>query len=307
MELSDLRVFLQVVESGGVSAAAEQLNRVPSNVTARIKSLEEKLDKALFVRDKNRLRISPAGEQLLPYAKQLLTLSEQAKNALTDSEPSGQLRLGSMEAVAATHLVEPVMQFHQKYPQVKLEVKTAPTGELIDRILAGDLDVALVADSYPDSRLTQTQVFEEELVIVSDLKHEAITSVNDLGCDPTFIGFSASCAYRNKMTQWIKSAGHRVKVIEISSYHTMLSCVAAGMGVGIVPKALLASYPCSTSIQVHVLDRQWRQSITSLIWRNDSVSPSILAFAKEVTHISNCNPQKIMAGEERQKQATDKV
>ena len=291
-------MFVQVVESKGISAAAAQLNRVPSNVTARIQNLEEKLDKALFVREKNRLRISPAGELLLPYAKQLLALSELAKDALTDNKPSGHLRVGSMEAVAATRLVEPVMQFHQKHPQVQLEVKTAPTGDLIDRVLAGDLDVALVADSYPDSRLTQTIVFEEELVIVSDLKHCVINNAKDLGLDPTFIGFSASCAYRNKMTQWIKDSGQRVKVIEISSYHTMLSCVVAGMGIGIVPKALLVSYPFSRSIQVHALDKQWRQSLTSLIWRNDSATPSIIAFSKEIMKSANTEDEKyLVAGE----------
>jgi DNA-binding transcriptional LysR family regulator len=282
MELSDLNVFMKVVQCNSISGAAAQLNRVPSNVTARIKSLEEKLGKDLFVREKNRLRISPAGELLLPYAKQLLALSDQAKDALTDNQPSGHLRVGTMEAVAATRLVEPLKQFHQAFPQVQLEIKTAPTGDLIDRVLAGEIDVALVADCSDDKRLVQSAVFEEELVIVSDLSHAPINEVNDLGIDPCFIGFSASCAYRNKMTQWIKSAGQRVKVIEISSYHTLLSCVAAGMGVGIVPRALLASYPFHESIQVHVLSKQWQRSITSIIWREDSVKPSIIAFSQAV-------------------------
>ena len=62
MELSDLKVFQQVVLSGGITAAAQKLNRVPSNITARIQKLELQLNTQLFLREKNRLRISPAGE-----------------------------------------------------------------------------------------------------------------------------------------------------------------------------------------------------------------------------------------------------
>lgn len=69
MELSDLTIFCTVVESGGISSAAQQLNRVPSNITSRVKKLEAELNKPLFIREKNRLRVSPAGEQLFDYAK----------------------------------------------------------------------------------------------------------------------------------------------------------------------------------------------------------------------------------------------
>ena len=78
MELSDLRVFRQVALSGGITRAAEKLNRVPSNVTARIKKLEEELGKNLFSRENKGLRISAAGEQLLSYAEKILDLAQEA-------------------------------------------------------------------------------------------------------------------------------------------------------------------------------------------------------------------------------------
>lgn len=282
MELSDLRIFTQVVHCGGVTAAAETLHRVPSNVTARIKKLEQNLDKKLFIREKNRLRISPAGEQLLPFAEKLLALAQETLTAMGDISVRGVFKLGAMEAVAATRLVHPVMQFHQRYPQVELEIKTAPTGELISRVLEGEIDLALVADPPEDSRLQAVAVFEEQLVIVSSLSHKDIKDPQDLSNSPTFMGFSASCAYRNRLTQWIKRSGNVSKVVEISSYHTLLSCVAAGMGIGIVPVALLQSYPFADSLKVHLLPDQWSRSITHFIWRTENEKGAIPAFIDTV-------------------------
>lgn len=69
-----------------------------------------------------------------------------------------------------------------------------------------------------------------------------------------------------------------IKVVEINSYHTLLSCVTAGMGVGIVPRALLENHPFANSLKVHPLSPKWQQSVTSFIWRKDSQKASIEAF-----------------------------
>ena len=280
MELSDLNVFSEVARTGGITAAAKILNRVPSNVTARIQKLEQELNTPLFLREKNRLRISPAGEQLLTYAQQILALSQEAINELQQGQPKGVLKVGSMEAVAATRLVDPLVCFHKHYPDVNLEVKTGPTGRLIDEVLAGKLDMALVADPTKDNRLHIEPIFKEELVMVSTLAHPKIKSAQDLSSEPTLLGFNHLCAYRNRLADWVKQDGVVAKVVEISSYHALLSCVAAGMGVGIVPKGLLDQYPFSHNIQVHPLPAKWRHSTTAIIWRKDSVKPSMTAFTQ---------------------------
>jgi DNA-binding transcriptional LysR family regulator len=278
MELSDLKIFQEVVLSGGITAAAQKLHRVPSNITARIKKLEQELDTPLFLREKNRLRISPAGEQLLPYAKQMIALSQQAINELQQTIPKGRLTIGAMEAVAATRLTEPLMRFHKEYPDVNLQVETGPTGQLIEKVLVGEIDLALVADPRTDARLEISNIVEEEMVLVSDLKHKKILGTDDLDSEPTLLSFNHLCAYRSRIQDWAKEGCVTAKIIEISSYHTLLSCVAAGMGVGIVPKILLDYYPFASSIQQHTLDKQWRFSTTAMIWRKDSLKPSMSAF-----------------------------
>ena len=279
MELSDLIVFQEVARSGGITAAAQKLNRVPSNVTARIQKLEEELGTALFLREKNRLHISPSGQQLLPYAQQILALSKQAVNELQDSQPSGTLTIGAMEAVAATRLTPALVEFHQQHAGVNLEVKTGPTGLLIEQVLSAELNVALVADPVIDPRLHIQPAFDEELVLVSNLLHSPIKSPKDLDIRDSLLGFNHKCAYRTRLCNWAAQQGVLAKVVEISSYHALLSCAAAGMGVGIVPRALLQSYPFVDQVQLHEMPKKWHRTNTALIWRKDSISPAIEAFA----------------------------
>lgn len=278
MELSDLNIFQTVALSGGITSAAAQLNRVPSNVTARIQKLELELNQQLFIRDKNRLRISPAGEQLLVYSQKILALAEAAMEDLNNREPHGTLRIGSMEAVAASRLSTVLMDFHEAFTQVDIQVKTNPTGTLINHTLSGDLDLALVADPIADSRLEIVPIYKERLVLISHKAHNTITSARDLGPKPTLIGFNTECAYRSRLSDWAKQAELHAKVIEINSYHALLNCVTAGMGVGLVPAILLAQYPFKEGLRTHPFPAALQHTLTCAIWRKDNNKASIPAF-----------------------------
>src|SRR5215472_1369355 len=89
MDLAELRIFTAVVREGGVTRAAERLHRVQSNVTTRIRQLEDKLGTALFIRDGKRLHLTPSGQVLLGYADRLLALADEACTAVHDPRPRG--------------------------------------------------------------------------------------------------------------------------------------------------------------------------------------------------------------------------
>jgi DNA-binding transcriptional LysR family regulator len=131
MELSDLNIFRTVVESGGITRAAEKLNRVQSNVTTRISQLEADLGVKLFVREGKKMRLSPAGTILLERGNRLLELAREAKEAVHEETPSGLLRIGTGESTAAVRLPGPLSEFHRRYPQVTLELQNGNPQELI--------------------------------------------------------------------------------------------------------------------------------------------------------------------------------
>src|SRR5262244_2789700 len=168
MDLADLHVFRTVVDAGGITRAAERLHRVQSNVTTRIKLLEQELGVALFLREGRRLQLAPAGKALLGYAERILALAAEATEAVQDGRPRGVLRLGAMESTAAVRLPRPLTVFHARYPAVSVELTTGDTASLAPRVLAGALDAALVAEPVSDPRLETLPVYDEELVIVAE-------------------------------------------------------------------------------------------------------------------------------------------
>jgi len=124
MDLSDLQIFSAVVHEGSVTRAAERLRRVQSNVTTRIRQLEEDLRVTLFIREGKRLHLAPAGQVLLGYAERLLALAEEARGAVHDEQPRGTFRLGAMESTAAVRLPGLLSEYHKRHPGVVLELRT---------------------------------------------------------------------------------------------------------------------------------------------------------------------------------------
>jgi len=134
MDLAALRIFSAVVREGGVTRAAERLHRVQSNVTTRIRQLEDDLGVDLFIREGKRLHLAPAGQVLLGYADRLLALAEEARSAVKDPRPRGVLRLGAMESTAAVRLPETLNEYHRLYPEVTLELRRGNDYSIMDTV-----------------------------------------------------------------------------------------------------------------------------------------------------------------------------
>jgi DNA-binding transcriptional LysR family regulator len=193
MDLADLRIFSAVVREGGVTRAAERLHRVQSNVTTRIRQLEEDLSVALFIREGKRLHLAPAGQVLLDYADRLLALADEARGAVQDTRPRGTFRLGAMESTAAVRLPGLLTEYHRRHPGVVLELRTGNPQVLGSAILAGDLDAALVAEPIADAPFEKTFAFDEELVIVAAANHPPIGKSG--GLPRTIIVFEHGCPH----------------------------------------------------------------------------------------------------------------
>jgi DNA-binding transcriptional LysR family regulator len=174
MDLAELRIFRAVVREGGVTRAAQRLHRVQSNVTTRVRQLEDDLGTPLFVREGRRLHLTPAGQTLLGYADRLLALAEEARDAVQDPRPRGVFRLGAMESTAAVRLPVLLTEFHRLYPGVQLELRIGNPQTLAKAILAGELDAAFVAEPIAATPFERVHAFDEVPVIVSSTRHPPI-------------------------------------------------------------------------------------------------------------------------------------
>jgi len=278
MDLSDLQIFRSVVRAGGITRAAEQLHRVQSNVTTRVRQLEDDLGVELFVRDGKRLHLSDAGKLLLDYADRLLDLAQEAREAVHDAKPRGLLRLGAMESTASVRLPAPLSAYHRSYPDVKLELRTGNTRQLATAVLAGELDAALVAEPVADAPFDKVPIYDEELVIIAAAGHPPIRSARD--ADPAMVlAFEPGCPYRQRLENWFAQQGEMPdRIIEMSSYHAMLGCAVAGMGISLVPRIVLKTFPDLRHLSIHALPAGLGHAQTVLIWRRGTKSPKVGAL-----------------------------
>lgn len=282
MDFAALQVFKAVVDEGGVSRAARKLNRVQSNVTTRIKQLEASLGTKLFIREKGRLFLSPAGELFRGYVEQLLQLSEQARGAVLGSAPRGVLRIGTLESTAASRLPPLLSRYHAKYPAVRVELVTSTTDALVEAVMNRSVEAAFVAECTAAPQLEIIPAFREELVIVAALSHPKIRRAQDVRAD-TIISFPSGCAYRRLLQGWLAD-GEIVaeKVLELSSYHAIIACVASGTGIAVVPRSVLQTIRRGRSVAVHPLPSVKGRATTSLIRRKGDPSPALKALQAEL-------------------------
>lgn len=270
MELSSLRIFKTVAEEGSVTQAAARLHRVQSNVSARLNQLEESLGVTLFNRSGRRMLITAEGTRLLEYADRLLRLADEAQMSVRgEREPAGQLRIGSMETTAAARLPRVLGAFHRKYPQVDLLLDTGPTDYLVQQVLNHKVDVALVSAPIERPELEQVPVFVEELVLLTDALHGPVTGPADVA-RRTLLGFRSGCSYRRRLEWWFADAGiPHARVAEFGTFEAIIGCVAAGMGVAMMPREVLRQRGLGRTVQCHTLPPDVAEVETMMIWRRD--------------------------------------
>lgn len=272
IDLESLKIFRTVVDEGGVIRAATKLNRVQSNVTTRIRQLEEHVGARLFRREGRSIRLSAEGHTLLAYADRLLRLADEAVSQMRTGKPKGMFRLGSLESTAGTRLAPILSRYHSLYPDVVVELATGTTGALITRVANFDLETAFVSEPFTAPGLGSQPVFEEQLVLVTSKAIPKVSAPEDLGRS-TLIAFSQGCSYRKRMEEWLGGAMPQ-RVLEFASYQAMIACVAAGTGYAIVPKSVLEALHATRSIRQHPLPKRFSHSRTHLVW-NGEPSPAL--------------------------------
>ncbi len=143
--LDDLRALVEFAQAGSIAGAAGRLFRTPSAITRQLQRLEAALGAELLDRSVKPPRLNSLGSRVLEQARDLLQRTEALKSLTSsDAEPHGLLRIGLAHALAEGTLIEPIQALTEKYPKVRLRLSSELTGELFQRLLAGELDVAAV-------------------------------------------------------------------------------------------------------------------------------------------------------------------
>lgn len=282
MDAHDLKFFLAVAQSGGMNRATILLNTVQSNITARIRALEAELGAPLFVRHSRGVSLTPAGTRLLPYAERIDHLLVEAKRAVCDEgEPSGPLTLGTLETTAAIRLAPMLSRFVAEFPRVDLSLRTGTSPELISDVIGRRVEGAFVCGPVNSPELTVEAMFREELVLLSS-PHVTTWEAALKTPEPRIIVLKAGCSYREKLERFLATCGLAApRLLEFGTVEAIVSSVIAGMGVTLLPHALISKVTLGRAIGVHRLPNGVGRVDTVFIRRSDAfISSALTAFLK---------------------------
>lgn len=240
--LHRLRVFVAIVDAGGLSAAARSMDLTPSTVSTHLKHLESDLDLALIDRTGPAIRTTAAGETLLGYARTILDQSDQAIDQLKrlgNRPVAGSLAVGGTTTTGEHLLPDLLATYSQRHPDVEIDLTVANTADIIKRVASGDLALGLIAGDADHASLQVDRIgLEAQVVIVSphhplagtEAEPRLLRDVMVLMREP---GSSTRRYQQQLFDQW-RIPGARIS--SVTGTGSIIGAVSHGLGISCVPE-----------------------------------------------------------------------
>ena len=273
MDSNLLKIFVEVAREKSITKAANNLNFAQSNVTSRIKQLEKSIDSILFHRIPKGVILTKEGEKLYPYAIEIVKKIEQANNEMKNIEKEEHLIIGSTESNASTRIVPFLLQLHEEFPQMSLELITNTTREITKKLLDYKVDIAFISGEPKNEELIILNKIDETIVLIEP-KNEK--------CPNIFLSFKNGCAYNELGEDYLKKSSHEeYKNLQFGNYETILGCVKAGMGKSILPLSIVKKLKYEKELEIKKLPKEISNLPTCLICRKDYI-PRIKNYLENV-------------------------
>jgi DNA-binding transcriptional LysR family regulator len=267
VDINDLTVFATAARHGSVTRAAQSLSTVQSNVTTRIRLLETELNVQLFHRNHRGITLTEKGQQLLPYAQQMLSLVENAKAAVSDArDVGGTLHIGSLQSTASARLPDVLKIYAARHAQVDIGVETGTSMELIGKVLDSRLDGAFVTgvEDHPD--LDVVTSFTEELVIITPAQYASVKAYLKRSSLPKLLVFKVGCHYRQRLERYLGAEGiSALSQMDFGTIDGIIGCVAAGLGISMLPRSVVERSARRKDVAIHQLAKPHRFVETQFI------------------------------------------
>lgn len=227
-DLDLLKSFVAVVDAGGFTRAGERLNLTQSTVSQQIRRLEAAAGRALFVRDGRQSRLTEDGERLLGYARRILALAAEARDAVAGRGRVDVVRLGIPDDFAVERLTDVVAAFAREAPECRLDVRCGLSCDLKSGLARGDYDLVLAKREIGEG--PAFAVWPERLVWIASRNHALPES------DPLpLVAFQQGCIYRARSVEALERAGRRWRIAyESANLIGIQAAIAGGLGVALL-------------------------------------------------------------------------
>jgi DNA-binding transcriptional LysR family regulator len=250
----DLRALVEFARAGSVVGAADRLYRTPSAITRQLQRLEAAVGAKLLDRSVKPPRLNSLGSRVLEQARDLLQRTEALKSVTsTDAEPHGLLRIGLSHPLAEGTLIGPILALTETYPRVRLRLLSELTNELFRRLLAGELEAAVVLLSegkVAPAPLVTNIIASDRMEIVQSATGHVKADWKSLGKAPWVLN-PLGCPLRARLVDRMERDGCTPMIAaEVHNMHLQLAFVQAGYGVGLLPARFIVRNHSTDTVKV---------------------------------------------------------
>ena len=232
MESHDLWIFKNVAGLQSVSKAAEKLGYVQSNVSQRIKSLEDELGVKLFMRNNRGVTLTEEGNILLEHTNQILLLMDEAKSLVNPKKWKESLTLGASQTISAVRIPQAFSSFLRENKNIDVKVRTNDKKKLQEMLSYGEIDGVFINGTYNYLQFETVYSYFEKIVLISPKHIQSKTQQNQT----LIVNSDTNCIYRNKILDFSKERNFQdPAIMEFDSLESILQAVNDGLGISIIP------------------------------------------------------------------------
>ncbi len=285
--MTQLEFFLQVVEEGSFSKAADTVGRTQPAVSIAIRRLEEEVGAPLLDRSQKTPTLTEAGEVIRDYAQRIITLRDQAREAVAELRTlkRGRVRVGANESTSLYLLPQVILNFREHHPEVKVEIYRHVSERLPREVLERNVDFAVLASEPGDRDLESFPILKDELVLILHPEHplagRETVKVEELGRE-SFLAHNVRTGSRNKVIEVFSEHHTPLNItLELATVETIKRFVQLNVGLAFVPRMCVSEeLERGTLATIPVEGLTYHRTLWVTHRRNMTFSPAASAFLK---------------------------
>ncbi len=273
-DLTDLRLFINVHETGTMTAGAQASHMTLASASERIRGMEDVLGVPLLVRNRRGATATPAGQALLHHARLVLAQVDHMHDALSDYGAGlrGHVRMLCNTSALSEHLPDVVSGFLQAHTGISLDLEERTSIEIVDAVRNRLCDVGMISDAVDAQGLTCFFFRSDSLVLIAARDH-AVAAKRRIGfaevASEPWVGLGATSALHEHVTQHARRLGKRLDYrVHLRSFESVCRVVGRGIGLAIVPQAVAQRHARSSGIRAIALSDAWARRNLLLCVRN---------------------------------------
>ncbi len=284
-DLTSLDLFITVAQERNLTRAARIKHLAVSAISKRISELEAQIGSPLLIRNARGVELTPAGQSLLFYARQLKQTLAQLDTELGDyaSGVKGHIRIHAITSALSQFLPQDVAGFAELYPQIKFDIEERVGSAVVRAVADGRADLGIIAAQTAAQGLETLAYRHDQLTLVVPAGH-ALAQRRSVAFREAlaheFVGPHLESSVHSLLTREAEKLGLDLRLrIRISSFDCMCRLVSAGLGVAVLPRSVVSQYQRSHGLKAVPLAEDWAQRTLLLAFRKyDAASATLRTF-----------------------------